>query len=500
MRRWPGVIFSQRPDLSFQFVSARIEEWTGIRVAEWQRDSKQFRQVIHEGDWGEWQQHLKRSVAAVAGTSATFRIRHAHTGRVTYVQEHREALLSRSGLLLGYEGIWVDVSRQAVAERRLSSAAWMETLAVLTAGLAHDFNNVIAGVQSLSEAFQAQLPKEHPFQEGLALIKGNTHNAIQIVRRILSLHQGKAGERAYHDLNELVKELIELVRKTVPRRIEITVELATNPLPVYVDPVELRQVFVNLALNAVEAMPERGKLTLQTARYAQTPSVPHAQGTLPSGPAVCLRVEDSGAGISARHLETIFDPFFTTKPGNKGSGLGLYNARLFVEKHRGAISVDSAEHRGTTFCVWLPEADFAEADQERQSRPGPGARRTLLLAGPPGKCVDDTASALRQRGHYVVTAGSAEDARQLLSSPDYEFSGVLALATSPSAAPESLFRYIRSQKLRVKTILQIVGCNPDEFSTRLLDHADLVLAPDTSAPEMLAKVSAALEADGRPLP
>lgn len=498
VQRWPGVIFSQRPDLSFQFVNDRIEEWTGISVAEWHGEPKRFREVIHECDDGELQQQLQRSAGTTAGSTATFRIRHVKTGRVIHVLEHREAVIGSDGALLGYEGVWADISRETIAEKRLATASWMETLAVLTAGLAHDFSNVIAGVQALSEAFQAQLPKDHPIQEGLGLIKNSTQSAIQIVRRILSLHQGKVGSRSYYDLNELVKELIELVRITVPRRVELQVYLETSSLPVYADAVELRQVFVNLVLNAVEAMPERGRLIIRTARYDQPPTATHMRGALPAGPGVCLQVQDEGMGIPARHLETIFDPFFTTKPGNKGSGLGLYNARLFAEKHRGAISVASKENVGTTFCLWLPQSDFTEVEREHQ--PPRLSRRTLLLIGPSEKGVNDTAIALRQQGHYVVTVASGENPQELLSSPNYEFSAVFALATSRETVPDQLFHFIRAGKLGVKTILQIVGCDRDEFTAPTLDLVDLVMAAETSAPELLAKVNTLLEGDGGSLP
>lgn len=489
--RWPGVIFSQRTDLSFQFVSDRIEEWTGITSAEWLRDPKYFHAVIHECDVAELQQQLRHAAQSSNGNVASFRIRHIKTGRVTYVREHREALFTGSGLLLGYEGIWVDVTRQTIAEKRLANASWMETLAALTAGLAHDFSNVIAGVQSLSEAFQSQLPADHEFQEGLGLIHQNTQNATEIVRRILSLHRGKPGERNYHDLNELLRELVDLVRKTVPRRIQIQVELTAGQVPVYADAVELRQVFVNLVLNAVDAMPNAGRLTLRTTAHAAFPGAPHLTGTVPPGPCVCVQVQDEGTGIPERHLESIFDPFFTTKPANKGSGLGLYNARLFIEKHHGAISVESAVNVGTTFSLWLPQADFTEAEAERhQPR---RTRHTLLLLGSPDAPLDVKAATLRQHGFYVVTAGSADAARELLSAPDYEFSAVLAVLTSRESPPRALFQFIRDQRLAVRTLLRIRGRNQDEFDAHLLENADLVIGADTASAEVPAKISALLE-------
>jgi signal transduction histidine kinase len=256
VNRWPGVMFSQRADFSFSFISSTVKQFTGVDPADWKMQPQRFWQVVHEADIEELQQEFRKFSTAHRRQVATYRIRHAQTGRVTYVFEHREALYSSNGLLLGYEGVWLDVTRQTIAEKRLSSAAWKETLAVLTMGLAHDFSNIMAGILSLSEAFQAQVEKEHPFQEGLALIKRNSMQASQMVHRILNLHHGKVGERNYHNLNEMVKDTVEVVRKIIPKRIEVITEYSTDGLPLYVDAVEFRQVLINLTLNAVDAMPQ----------------------------------------------------------------------------------------------------------------------------------------------------------------------------------------------------------------------------------------------------
>jgi signal transduction histidine kinase len=298
---------------------------------------------------------------------------------VAYVLEHRQPNVSRGGLLLGYEGVWLDVTRQTIAEKRLSSAAWKETLSVLTMGLAHDFSNVMAGIHALSESFLEQVGAGHEFTEGLTLIKTNTRQASHLVHRIINLHQGKTGESNHHNLNEVAADLADLIRKILPRRLQFTTELTAEPLPVYLDVVELRQVVLNLVLNAIDAMPQTGRLVLRTTADDKAPDAREEasclapgtlrlmQGTPPRLPAARLSVQDSGCGIQSRHLASIFDPFFTTKPPNKGSGLGLYNARLFIEKHRGAITVESKEGAGTTFHLWLPQADFTEAEQEAQS-------------------------------------------------------------------------------------------------------------------------------------
>ena len=488
VNHWPGIVFSQRADLSFHFVSPKIEMLTGIAASEWRRQPQLLWRVVHEGDTKELEQQLRRAGQAHEGVTSTYRIRHAHTGRVTYVLEYRQALRAANGLILGYEGVWLDVTRQTIAETRLSSAAWKETLALLTMGLAHDFSNIIAGIHSLSEVFQSQVGQDHPFQEGLTLIQRNAMQASQLVHRILNLHHGRVGERNYHDLNELVTDMKDLARKIVPRRIELETALATQPLPLYVDAVEFRQVFINLIINAVDAMPQGGKLRLEASRCEAYPPMQFVQGELPSVPAICLMIQDNGSGIPARNVPNIFDPFFTTKPLNKGSGLGLYNARLFTEKHHGAVSVDSTPKAGTTFRVWLPQADFTEAEREQSH--ATSARRTLLVIGQPGPALEGVVEFLRQNGYYVVMAYSEDSAHEMLLSPDYLFSGVMLLAAAEPVLSSTLFREIERYRMPVKIILQIVGSNQDELDTQILKRLDLLIPPDLGAHEILAKLNA----------
>jgi PAS domain S-box-containing protein len=308
VNRWPGVIFSQRSDLSFHFVSPQIEDLTGVRAGEWLSQRNLFWQVVHESDIDELKKQIKLATRTPEGITTTYRIRNVVTGRVAYVLEHRQAVMTKGGLVLGYEGVWLDVTRQTIAEKRLSSGAWKETLAVLTMGLAHDFSNVMAGIHSISESFLAQMDEQDPLHEGMSLIRQNSLQASQLVQRIINLHHGKTGDRNYHDLNEIVGGLVELGRKIVPRRIEIIIELAPESLPLYVDLVEFHQVIINLILNAADAMQQKGKLLFRTSRHEEFPVLANVQGTLPRLPSACLAIQDDGSGILARHLSSIFDP------------------------------------------------------------------------------------------------------------------------------------------------------------------------------------------------
>jgi PAS domain S-box-containing protein len=487
MRRWPCVIFSQRPDFSVQFISPNIEELTGITVAECIDQPQWFWRLVHELDAGELEQQFKRCVQGRADVTNTYRIRHAVTGRVAYILEHRQPAISQNGLLLGYEVVWLDVTRQTIAEKRLSTAAWKETLAVLTLGMAHDFTNIIAGIHSLSESFLSDCAADHPFREGLGLIKKSSLQASQLVQRMVNLHVGQTGERNYHNLNDVTSDLVELVKKILPRRIQTDTELSPAPLAVYLDVVEFRQVVINLILNAADAMPRGGELTLRTSRHEAAPAVENLRGAFPRLPCVCLTIEDTGSGIKPRHLATIFDPFFTTKA--KGSGLGLYNARIAIEKHQGAISVTSKEGLGTSFHLWLPEADFSESKQaDDEARRNRRARRCLLLLGQPGDMREKKAELLRSHDFHVVVGSSTDDFTELLDSPDYQFSGVFLLVENNDPALASLPGDVRQQKKDIKIVVQLAGCNQDDMDGRLLNKVDLLLHSDLPEADMLQRL------------
>lgn len=489
VNRWPGVMFSQRADFTFTFISSTAEALTGISPDEWKKQPQLFWQVVHEADVEELQQQYRGFSTTNRRQVGTYRIRHAQTGRISYVFEHREALYSNNGLLLGYEGVWLDVTRQTIAEKRLLSAAWKETLAVLTIGLAHDFSNMMAGIMALAEAFQAQMEKEHPFHEGLALIKRNSIQANEMVQRILNLHRGKVGERNYHNLNDLVKDTVDVVKKIIPKRIEVITEFSTDGLPLYIDAVEFRQVLINLTLNAADAMPNEGKLQFRTSLKKTACEPENFHGAMPNLPVVCLSVSDTGVGIPPRHLKAIFDPFFTTKAMSKGTGLGLYNARLFVEKHRGGISVESREGEGTAFTVWLPQADFTES--EREAREAAEQRHTLLIVGQPAMA-EPPGKFLREHGYYTVVAPAGERALELLNSPDYEFDGILAVVTAEDVAAADIFSQLSGPNAKVKKFLQVVGCNQDELDMELLRRADVVFSNDLPEPELISKLARTL--------
>ncbi len=480
---WPGVVFRQRADLSFEFISPNLEAVTGVPVARWLERADRLWEIVHEDDAAKLRQHLAQCAGSPQGRASAFRIRHARHGRIVYLSEFRRAIADASGQVCAYEGFWQDVTPQVRLEHRLAGAAWLEALSALTMGFVHDFNNVLTGILSLSDAYLLQISPEHPFHEGLTLIKQNAQQAGQQIQRLVQLHQGAPGGRGYQDVNTVVADTAGLLRKFTSRRIEIVITLAAGALPVFVDAGELRQTIIYLALNAVQAMPGRGRIVLETSQHGKPPALEHADGALPAGPAVCVAIMNDGAGTTPQPLDTIFEPDFAAR--QLCQGLGRYNARRFAEKHRGAISVEPLAGGGMAFRLWLPQADFTEAE------PAPGARqgrRALLLAGPATGVAADLGPLLRREGFQVAMA--AADAEELARSDEYQFDGILVLAAMAAEAALALIGAARKQSFPPKIIVQVPSGNPEETDTRFLQLADLLLSVDLPAEAVVEKLKA----------
>jgi len=276
----------------------------------------------------------------------------------------------------------------------------------------------------------------------------------------------------------------------LPRRVRVRTELVGGQVPVYADEVALQQVLVNLALNGAGAMPDGGELVFRTGRHAHIPDTLNLQGSRPRTPAISLSVRDSGTGIPARFLNSIFEAFASTKPLGKGSGLGLYSARLFAEKHNAAISVETKEGQGSTFHLWFSEANF----KETQSSPE-GVRRTrhtLLVAGPPGGALEKLAALLGENGYYVVPASDEAGALEALYAPHFELTGLIVLASEGDSDEISLCERVRAHKLPIKIMLVLTKGTQRDLEERLLGTADAVVPADIAPKDLLRRLRSLL--------
>ena len=245
-------------------------------------------------------------------------------------------------------------------EERLIASAWNEALSAISSGLVHDTNNCLTGILSMSDGALSQLDAQHPLKENLILVKESAQKAAQLIQQLMRVYHEKTGRRAHEDLNRVTSETVELLKRVLRRQIELNLELEIVPLPVYVDAVQLRRVIILLALNAAQRMQTKGKIGFRTSLHQETLVLQQFQGVLPRAPAVCLSLADDAA--AADQASWLIDPFTCDQSSDYDSAWRFRAAKQFVERHEGAISVESRE--GVTVALWLPQADFTEREHK----------------------------------------------------------------------------------------------------------------------------------------
>ncbi|MEZ5582995.1 MAG: ATP-binding protein [Candidatus Competibacteraceae bacterium] len=256
-----------------------------------------------------------------------------------------------------------DITQRKIAEAELRQAYKMEALGQLTGGIAHDFNNLLAIILGNLEWVNEQLD-DPSLRQLVQRALDAVERGANLTRRLLTFARRQPLEVQATDLNQLVLGMIDLMRRTLGETIHIQTNLAVNLAPALIDPAQLENALLNLALNARDAMPAGGILTLTTenTRYGMDELAVQSQDQL--GPYVTLAVSDTGIGMSAEVRERAFEPLFTTKPHGKGSGFGLSMVYGLVSQAGGHITIDSAVDQGTTIKLYLPPATVAPGLRE----------------------------------------------------------------------------------------------------------------------------------------
>jgi two-component system cell cycle sensor histidine kinase/response regulator CckA len=286
------------------------------------------------------------------------------------------------------------IQNEAEIKLQLEHSQRLETVGTLAGGIAHDVNNQLASVLGQISLAEEMLPKEHPASYRLIRAQQAVERCSQMVRSLLSFsHQARPILRVM-DLNELVTHTASLLERILGGLIRMEVIESPCLPPILGERVQLEQVILNLAVNARDAMPNGGKLTIRT---------------LPIGEdKVCLSIEDTGMGIPAEILPRIFDPFFTTKEVGKGTGLGLAMVFSIVQAHGGRVEVDSQEGVGTRFRIFLEAHDARELEDEERKANEPFQYSfdglSILVAEDEPNLRELLTEAFEQRGAEVVAA------------------------------------------------------------------------------------------------
>ncbi|WP_456617922.1 ATP-binding protein [Bradyrhizobium sp. P5_C12] len=304
-----------------------------------------------------------------------------------------------------------DITQKRAAEEQLIQAQKMEAVGQLTGGIAHEFNNMLTVITGTIEILADAVKDNPPLATITKLISEAADRGAALTSSLLSFARKQALKPAEIDVNELLEEIAKLLLATFDKKIEIVTKLDGNIWLALVDRGQLSSALLNLAINARDAMPEGGKLTLTTRNAVFGVREAVAVGVGYAGDYVEIEIADTGTGIPQAILERIFDPFFSTKEVGKGTGLGLSMVFGFAKQSGGGIKVSSAEGRGTTFAIYLPKANAsALRPAGYDNRKVVGGSETIL-------CVEDDRDVrqyvtvqLESLGYKVVAAGNATEA------------------------------------------------------------------------------------------
>jgi len=293
-------------------------------------------------------------------------------------------------------GAMADITDQQNAEQRASRAQRLEAIGTLAGGIAHDLNNALTPILLMLDLLKEQYPAE---AETLAAVEGSATHAADMVRHLLAFAKGSEGRRVSVQPQRLLGEMQKIIKGTFPKDIAIRLHVPKSLSNVVGDVTQLQQVLLNLCVNARDAMPNGGTLTLSAEVLAGDGLGAGAPIEALSRPAgyVALRVTDTGSGIPSDVLERIFEPFFTTKAPDSGTGLGLFTVAGIVKSHGGFVTVSSRHLEGSTFSVFLPVEEV-----QVQGEFPPHVQQLLRGNGETILCVDDE-SAVREAARAVLT-------------------------------------------------------------------------------------------------
>jgi signal transduction histidine kinase/ActR/RegA family two-component response regulator len=307
-----------------------------------------------------------------------------------------------------------DITNQRKLEQELQQAQKMDAIGRLAGGVAHDFNNLLMVMSANAELMLESLTEEHPLRRNASEIVTAARRAADLTRQLLAFGRKQMQSLQVLDLNIVLTEISGMLPRLIGEDIQLEFVPGKNLGKVKADPVQIEQIVMNLAANARDAMPQGGRLTIETANVVADEAYVQRHSIVPPGKYVLLTVTDSGQGIAREHLAHIFEPFYTTKEAGRGTGLGLATVYGIVKQNRGFIWVYSEPGLGTTFKIYLPEALAAHKESriQRTDVESPHGSETLLLVEDETPVRQSTREFLTRSGYTVLEAKSGEEALQ----------------------------------------------------------------------------------------
>jgi two-component system, cell cycle sensor histidine kinase and response regulator CckA len=409
---------------------------------------------------------LRLWIDARNGDSILERVRHAgsfrhvHCRLRTREKAERDILLSVEPIQLNADACLLmvaqDITDQMLLEKQLRHSQKMEAVGELAAGVAHDFNNMLTVIQanaSLLATEHAVRESEHPLLEGIAAAAARS---AKLVAQLLTFSRKQILEITAVDVAELLLPLAEMLPRMLGEHIVVHVEVPAGLPPLRADGAMIEQLVMNLAVNARDAMPNGGHLTISVNAVELSPAQAAGNQEARAGRFLCIQVNDTGSGIAPEHLPRIFEPFFTTKPVGQGTGLGLATVYGIVKQHDGWIEVASESGRGTSFRSMIPVSPTPAAvlPERRRAPAAPlGGSETIFVVEDEEAVRFCVSRILRSHGYGVITATNGREALEIWSNRKQEVDLLLTDMVMPDGVSGlEVARQLRADRPSIRVI------------------------------------------------
>jgi PAS domain S-box-containing protein len=337
-------------------------------------------------------------------------------GTIFYTENSVMPLEDQQGKHIGWLSVVRDITKYRQAEEQLHQSQKMEAIGRLAGGIAHDFNNLLTVIKGYSQLSIFEMKEGNPLKGNIEEIQKASQRASELTQQLLAFSRRQILELKVLDLNTILRDLDKMLHRIIGEDIEMVYLLSENLGKIKTDPGQMEQVILNLAVNARDAMPSGGKLTIETTNVILDESYTHRHVDVKPGPYVMLSVTDTGCGMSQEIKEHLFEPFFTTKKKGMGTGLGLSTLYGIVKQSGGDIRFSSEQGMGTTFKIYLPNVDElpTELKEKERGEELPLGNETILVVEDELSVRDLAARVLERQGYELLVASNGDEALRLI--------------------------------------------------------------------------------------
>jgi PAS domain S-box-containing protein len=452
----------------FTFVSRRAEQILGYPAEQWLTQADFWVEHLHPLDRQQAVSARQQAIAEGRDHSLEYRVL-AADGREVWLHDTAHVVLDAEGRPIQLRGVAIDSSREKLAQaeaarlaQQLRQAQKMEAVGRLAGGVAHDFNNMLTIISGYGGLLLEHPSTVGPLRGYVNEIMNASGRATSLTRQLLAFSRQHVLAPRVLDLNAVVANIEKMLKRLIGEDIDLVTVLGESLWPVKVDPGQLEQVLLNLAVNARDAMPNGGTLTIETMNVRMDSTSAQAHFPLSPGPYVLLAFSDTGIGMDAETQARIFEPFFTTKEKGKGTGLGLAMVYGIVKQSGGYIWVYSEVGKGTTFKIYLPRSE------ERVDESGPGqigveaqqGTETILLVEDEEAVRALVRNVFREKGYRVLEASRGREALELSELYSGQIDLLVTDVVMPQMSGRELARRLVHSRPQIK-VLYISGYADD---------------------------------------